>query len=121
MTIERKVKIKQALKAKRKARVRKKLSGTAECPRLSVYRSASHFSAQVIDDVNGVTLASASTFEKGSKKSANVDGCSELGKILAERCGAKNISAVKFDRNGNLYHGRVKAFADGAREGGLKF
>lgn len=112
---------KAALKKRRKLRVRKKIQGTPEQPRLSVFRSAKNVSAQVIDDLSGKTLVSISSFEKGSRAAAGKDGCGELGKKLAERCKAKDIGTVVFDRNGNLYHGRVKAFADGAREGGLKF
>ncbi|MEZ4740933.1 MAG: 50S ribosomal protein L18 [Bdellovibrionota bacterium] len=114
-------KLRLELKQKRKARVRKKVTGTAERPRLSVFRSAKHIHAQVVDDVAGKTLAYVSSYEKGAHQSANVDGCSELGKRLAERCKAKNIESIVFDKNGNRYHGRVKAFAEGAREGGLKF
>ena len=114
-------KMRQKLKVKRKARVRKKVNGTAERPRLSVFRSSKHLYAQVIDDLSGNTLAFVSSFEKGQHKAANVDNCTELGKKIAERCKSKNIESIVFDKNGNQYHGRIKAFADGAREGGLKF
>jgi large subunit ribosomal protein L18 len=112
---------KTLLRERRKLRGRKKISGTAERPRLSVYRSDSHVYAQVIDDLAGATLAAVSSFEKGNHRRANIEVCTQLGKTLAERCKAKNINAVVFDKNGFTYHGRVKAFADGAREGGLQF
>lgn len=112
---------KTLLRERRKLRGRKKISGTAERPRLSVYRSDTHVYAQVIDDLSGATLASVSSFEKGNHRRANIEVCTQLGKSLAERCKAKNINAVVFDKNGFTYHGRVKAFAEGAREGGLKF
>ena len=107
---------------KRHKRVRAKISGTAEKPRLAVYRSNAIISAQIIDDVKGVTLVSASTLEKtfegiGSNKAA----AREIGKIIAERAAAKGITEIVFDRGGYLYHGRVSELADGAREGGLKF
>ena len=107
---------------KRHKRVRAKISGTAERPRLAVYRSNANISAQIIDDVKGVTLVSASTLEKtfeglGSNKAA----AREIGKIIAERAAAKGITEIVFDRGGYLYHGRVSELADGAREGGLKF
>jgi large subunit ribosomal protein L18 len=107
---------------KRHKRVRAKISGTAARPRLCVYRSNAHISAQIIDDVAGVTLVSASTQEKdfegiGSNKAA----AREIGKIIAERAAAKGITEIVFDRGGYLYHGRVSELADGAREGGLKF
>lgn len=112
---------KTILRERRKLRGRKKISGDNERPRLSIFRSDSHVYAQVIDDVEGVTLASVSSFEKGNHKRANVEVCTHLGRVLAERCKAKNINAVVFDKNGFSYHGRVKAFADGARDGGLQF
>lgn len=110
------------LRKRRKVRIRKKISGTAERPRVSIYRSARHISAQVIDDLAGKTILSVNSFEaKGNGPRAGVEKCAELGKQLAEQCKAKNIDAIVFDKNGYRYHGRVKAFADGAREGGLKF
>ena len=112
---------KKKLKQKRKMRVRSKISGDATRPRLSVFRSARHLYAQVIDDQAGRTLASVSSFEKGNHMVANVETCKKLGKVIAERCAGKSIGAVTFDKNGNRYHGRIKAFADGAREGGLVF
>lgn len=107
---------------KRHLRVRAKVSGTAEKPRLAVYRSNAHISAQIIDDVAGTTLVSASTLEKtfegiGSNKAA----AAKIGEIIAERAIAKGITAVVFDRGGYIYHGRVSELAEGARKGGLKF
>ena len=109
-------------RAKRHARVRAKISGTPDCPRLNVYRSTKHIYAQIIDDVNGVTLASASTLDKAFEgATSNCEAASKVGKLLAERAVAKGIKAVIFDRGGYVYHGRVAALADGAREGGLEF
>ena len=107
---------------KRHARVRSKISGTALRPRLCVYRSNANISAQIIDDVKGITLVSASTLEKafegiGSNKAA----AKWVGLTIAERAKEKGITDVVFDRGGYLYHGRVSELADGAREGGLKF
>lgn len=106
-------------------RVRGKVSGTSERPRLSVYRSLHHISCQVIDDVAKVTLASTSTISKELKsevtKPGGVEGAKTVGKKIAEICKAMGIENVVFDRGGFLYHGRVKALADAAREGGLKF
>lgn len=110
-----------ALRERRKLRIRKKISGTAERPRLSIYRSAGHLYAQVIDDVAGRTLLSIGSFAKGKGSRANVERCATLGKELAGKCKGANILKVVFDKNGFNYHGRVKAFADGAREGGLEF
>ena len=110
------------MRLKRHKRIRAKISGTASRPRLAVYRSNSNISAQIIDDVAGVTLVSASTLEKdfegngGNKEAAKI-----IGKTIAERAAAKGITEVVFDRGGYLYHGRVSELADGAREGGLKF
>lgn len=116
------VKKRQNMKERRKKRVRKKISGTAERPRLSLYRSAKHIYAQIIDDISGRTLLSVSSFEKEDKKTrANVECCTELGKLIAKRCQEIQVRHLVFDKNGNKYHGRVKAFADGAREGGLDF
>jgi len=112
---------KAVLRERRKKRIRKKISGTTERPRLSVFRSDRHVYAQVIDDTKGETLACVSSFEKGQHRRASVGVCVELGKALADRCKAKNIGSVVFDKNGFTYHGRVKALADGAREGGLQF
>ncbi len=107
---------------KRHARVRSKISGTASCPRLDVFRSNSNIYAQLIDDKNGVTLAAASSNEKDFGISGgNVEGARKVGKLIAERAAEKGITEVVFDRGGYIYHGRVKELAEGAREGGLKF
>ena len=107
---------------KRHARVRSKISGTAACPRLDVFRSNSNIYAQLIDDVNGVTLAAASSNEKDFGISGgNKEGARKVGKLIAERAVSKGITEVVFDRGGYIYHGRVKELAEGAREGGLKF
>jgi large subunit ribosomal protein L18 len=114
---------KRKLRQRRKNRIRFKVSGSAERPRLSVYRSLNHIYAQVIDDVTGKTLAAASTLSpellqsKGKKR----DLAKEVGKLLAKKCQAAQIAGAVFDRNGFNYHGRVAAVADGAREAGLKF
>ncbi|MBV9341000.1 MAG: 50S ribosomal protein L18 [Acidobacteria bacterium] len=105
-------------------RIRKKLMGTPERPRLNVYRSLKHIYAQVIDDLEGVTLVSASSAEGGKQSRAgggNLAAAKAVGKTLAERAMAKGISKIVFDRGGYIYHGRVKALADAARESGLKF
>ena len=105
-----------------KYRIRHKVSGTAEMPRLTVFRSNKEIYAQVIDDVKGVTLAAASSLEKSFEKSGNKsEVAAKVGKMIAERTMAAGINSVVFDRNGYLYHGRVKSLADAAREGGLKF
>ncbi|NCC86517.1 MAG: 50S ribosomal protein L18 [Clostridia bacterium] len=107
---------------KRHKRVRGKISGTAECPRLNVFRSLNHVYAQLIDDVSGKTLASASTIEKDFKDyGGNKVAAREVGKLIATRAAEKNITKVVFDRGGYVYHGRVQELAEGAREGGLKF
>ncbi|MCG8472876.1 MAG: 50S ribosomal protein L18 [Desulfobacterales bacterium] len=109
---------------KKKIRIRKKITGTQERPRLCVFRSAKHIYAQLIDDTAGVTLAAASTVDKaysieeGSDKSAKAKG---VGKLVAERAIEKGIKTIVFDRSGYLYHGRVKSLAEGAREAGLEF
>ena len=111
-----------AQRLKRHKRVRGKISGTAERPRLAVYRSNAHISAQVIDDVAGVTLVSANTYEKGFEgTTSNKEAARKVGNTLAARALEKGISAVVFDRGGYIYHGRVSELAEGAREGGLKF
>lgn len=104
-------------------RIRKKVEGTAERPRLAVFRSLNHIYAQVIDDKSGVTLCSASSVEKGAgvDKGGNVDAAKVIGKLIAERSKEKGISTVVFDRGGYIYHGRVKSLADAAREAGLQF
>ena len=107
---------------KRHKRVRAKLSGTPETPRLNVVRSEANIYAPVIDDVNGVTLVSASSLDKAIEGyGGNVAAATAVGKLVAERALAKGIETVVFDRGGYLYHGRVQALAEGAREGGLKF
>ncbi|MBQ2677050.1 MAG: 50S ribosomal protein L18 [Clostridia bacterium] len=106
----------------RHKRVRGKITGTAERPRLNVFRSLNNIYAQIIDDVKGVTLVSASTVEAGFEgNGGNKEAARKIGQIVAERAAAKNITEVVFDRGGNIYHGRVKELAEGAREGGLKF
>ena len=106
-------------------RQRKRIAGTSERPRLSIFRSVGHIYAQVIDDLKGATVAAASSIEKdmrGSLKTgANIDAAKAVGKLVAERAKQKGVSEVVFDRGGYLYHGRIKALADAAREGGLKF
>jgi len=109
---------------RRKQRIRKKVSGTTERPRLTVFRSLRHISAQVIDDTKGVTLCTASTYEKGFEapaKTGNRDAAKKVGEAIAERAKSKGIEKVVFDRNGAIFHGRVKELADGARQKGLKF
>ena len=113
---------KNANRIKRHKRVRGKVSGTAQCPRLNVFRSAKHIYAQLIDDVAGVTLCSASTLEKDMEGyGGNCEAAKKVGEKLAEKAKAKGISDVVFDRSGYVYHGRIAALADGAREGGLNF
>ena len=103
-------------------RIRRKLSGTTERPRLAVFRSVAHIYAQVIDDVKGETLVSASTVDKSAKTNGgNVAAAKTIGKLVAERAKEKGIKTVVFDRGGYQYHGRVKALADAAREAGLEF
>lgn len=107
---------------KRHRRVRYKISGTAQCPRLSVFRSAKHIYAQLIDDVNGVTIASAASTEKGFDVSgSNKEGAFKVGQLIAARAAKKGITDVVFDRGGYIYHGRVAELAAGARDGGLNF
>ena len=111
-----------AQRLKRHKRVRAKISGTPEMPRLNVFRSEANIYAQVIDDVNGVTLASASSLDKAIEGyGGNIAAATAVGKLVAERAKAKGIETVVFDRGGYVYHGRVAALAEGAREGGLKF
>jgi large subunit ribosomal protein L18 len=102
-------------------RLRRRVRGTPERPRLAVFRSLKHIYAQVIDDDQGNTLASASSAEKNGASGGNVAGAKSIGKLVAERAKEKGIKAVVFDRGGYLYHGRVKALADAAREAGLEF
>ena len=112
---------KNAQRLKRHKRVRAKISGTEARPRLCVYRSLNNIQAQVIDDVKGVTLASASSLEKDFGYGGNKEAARKVGKLIAERAVAKGISEVVFDRGGYVYHGRELELAEGAREGGLKF
>ena len=108
-------------RARIKRRIRKIVSGTSAKPRLSVYRSNKEIYAQVIDDVNGVTLASVSSRDKDVKASTKVEAATAVGKSIAEKATKAGVETVAFDRNGYLYHGRVKVLADAAREAGLKF
>ena len=112
----------KAERVRRHARVRRKISGTAECPRLCVFRSNSNIYVQVIDDVKAVTLAQASTLDKEVKtKHSNKEAAKEVGALIAKRALEKNIKTVVFDRGGYIYHGVVKELANAAREGGLEF
>ena len=112
----------KATRTRRHLRVRKKISGTAECPRLCVYRSNTNLYAQIIDDVAGVTLVSASTLDKDVKtKHANKEAAKEVGTLVAKKAIEKNIKTVVFDRGGYIYHGVVKELAEAAREAGLEF
>ena len=112
---------KNKLRQRRHMRVRGKISGTAERPRLSVYRSNNNIYAQLIDDVKGVTLASASTLDSEVSGKTKTDQAASVGELMAKRGAAKNIKNVVFDRGGYLYHGRVAALATAARENGLQF
>jgi large subunit ribosomal protein L18 len=119
------IKRKSLRRSRRKQRVRKGVFGTEACPRLTVFRSIKNMYAQIIDDERGVTLCSASTRAKdlrdGVTRAGNIEAAKAVGKTLAERALAAGINTVAFDRNGYKYHGRIKALADAAREGGLKF
>ena len=110
-----------AIRQRIHTRIREKLSGTMERPRLNVYRSLNHIYAQIIDDHKGETIVSASSLASKLKTGGNVASAKEVGKAIAEAAVAKGVKRVVFDRGGYLYHGRVKALADGAREGGLSF
>ena len=116
---------KRLARLRRKKRIRKKVFGVTDCPRLCVFRSARHIYAQITDDSEGHTLVSASTLDRelrsGSKINGKITKATEVGKLIAQRALAKGIKKVVFDRGGYLYHGRVKALADAAREGGLEF
>jgi large subunit ribosomal protein L18 len=116
---------KQAARLKRKKRIRKKVAGTAERPRLTVFRSAKHIYSQIIDDTQGITLASASSNEKEVLAKPDLGNkvavANYVGKLLGERAAGQGIKSVVFDRNGFMYHGRVKAVSEGAREAGLIF
>ncbi|MNG03816.1 50S ribosomal protein L18 [compost metagenome] len=115
---------KNKARLKRHLRVRKKISGTTARPRLSVFRSSKHMYAQLIDDINGVTIAAASTMDKELTEvgnGGNVEAAKKVGELIAARAKAKGVSEVVFDRGGYLYHGRIQALADAAREAGLEF
>lgn len=106
---------------RRHARIRRKISGTAECPRLCVFRSNKHISCQLIDDVTGTTLLSCSSLELKLEHGGNIEAATKVGSEIAKKALAANISTVVFDRGGYVYHGRVRAVAEAAREAGLKF
>lgn len=112
---------KNEVRKRRHARIREKISGTAECPRLSIFRSNTEIFAQLIDDVKGVTLASSSSVELKLKNGGNAEGAKLVGKDIADKAKKLKIKKVVFDRGGYLYHGRVEALADAARENGLEF
>lgn len=113
---------KNEIRKRKHLRVRRKISGTAECPRLCVFRSNANIYAQVIDDVTGTTLVSASTLDKEiAGNGGNIEAAASVGKLVAERAIAKDIKEVVFDRGGYVYHGRVAALAEAAREAGLSF
>lgn len=114
-------KLKTLRRTRRKTGIRKRIQGTPEQPRLSIFRSSKHLYAQVIDDMSGKTLASASSLQAKLEKGGNIDAATAVGKTIAEKAKAAGVESVAFDRNGFRYHGRVKALADAAREGGLKF
>ena len=112
----------EVIREKKHLKIRNRFSGTTERPRLAVYRSNNHIYAQIIDDVAGVTLAQASSLDKTiTGNGGNKEAARAVGKLVAERAKEKNITDVVFDRGGNIYHGRVKELAEGAREGGLNF
>ena len=121
--MRRKTSQKQVIRFKRKRRIRARVEGTMERPRLSVFRSNQNLYVQLVDDTKGHTVVAASTLEEElkDKVGGTIDGAKTLGNLIAKRALAKNISQVVFDRSGYLYHGRIKALADAAREGGLKF
>lgn len=114
-------KAKYQRRTRRKTGIRKRVIGTPERPRLTVYRSLNHMYAQVIDDLSGTTLASSSTLKAAGPSGGNVEAAKTVGKDVAEKAKAAGITQVAFDRNGFRYHGRIKALADAAREGGLQF
>ncbi len=114
-------KLKTLRRSRRKTGIRKRLFGTPEQPRLTIFRSSKHLYAQVIDDVSGKTLVAASTIAAKIEQGGNIAAASQVGKAIAEKAKAAGVEAVAFDRNGFRYHGRVKALAEAAREGGLKF
>lgn len=114
---------KKETRVKRQHRIRNKISGTSSCPRLSVFRSGKHIYAQLIDDENGATLVSASTLDKalGLEQTHNIEAAKKIGESIAKRALDNGIEEIVFDRSGYLYHGRIKALAEAAREAGLKF
>ncbi len=112
---------KEARRLRIKLGIRNKISGTPERPRLSVFKSNTTIYAQIIDDINGKTLYTANSKELGTEKCTNVEKSKEVGKKLAEKAVEGGVKSIVFDRNGYVYHGKIKALADGAREGGLKF
>ena len=112
---------KNVSRKRRHARVRNKISGTPSCPRLCVYRSNKNIEAQIIDDVNGVTLVSSSSMSLKLENGSNIEAAAAVGKDIAEKALAKKLETIVFDRSGYIYHGRVKALAEAAREAGLKF
>lgn len=116
-------KAKQTRRTRRRIGIRKRVSGTGAIPRLSIYRSLRHVYAQVVNDLDGTTLCAASTMDKGfdADTTGNVEAAKAVGKLIAQRAKDKGIEKVVFDRGGFRYHGRVRALADAAREGGLKF
>ncbi len=114
-------KLNEVRRQRRKAGIRKKIFGSAAKPRLSIFRSSKHIYGQLVDDIKGITLVSANTLSLSLEKGGNVDAAKQVGAELAKKAKAAGINAVAFDRNGFKYHGRVKAFADGAREAGLQF
>lgn len=113
------------IRQKKHLRIRKRISGTPECPRLAVFRSLNHIYAQVIDDTKGVTLVSASTLDSSLKgqleRGSNIEAAKKVGELIGKRAIEKGIRTVVFDRSGYIYHGRIKAVAEGAREAGLEF
>ena len=121
VTIKKSASVKEVSRTKKKLRIRRKITGSTEKPRLSIFRSARHMYAQIIDDSKGVTLVSASTLDVDGLKGSNKSTAAAIGKEIAKRALAKKIEAVVFDRNGFKYTGRVKALADEARAGGLAF
>lgn len=115
------LKDKNAVRLHRHARIRNKISGTTDCPRLSVFRSNAHIQAQVIDDVKGVTIAAASSVALKLENGSNIEAAKKVGEALAAAAVAKGVTKVVFDRSGYIYHGRVQALAEAARAGGLVF
>lgn len=116
-------KAKQSRRTRRRIGIRKRVSGTGETPRLSIYRSLRHVYVQVVNDLDGTTICAASTMDKefSGESTGNVEAAKAVGKLIAERAKSKGVEKVVFDRGGFRYHGRVQALADAAREGGLKF